>query len=140
MSCVIAVGNGIVHGQPLCYYINDGELGNISAVRAFDIEKDPDRIAEEINQLIDNEGDEISNGISALIEEARTQLPNGFHYTSNTGKRGVGVRNAGVGVRHKSDRGADNALDGGAHLATEWCFIKYRYSRCTDTIKCDQAE
>ena len=99
--------------------VNNVELGNISAVRAFDIEKDPDRITEEINQLIDNEGDKISSGISALIEEARTRLPNGFHYTSNTGKRGVGVRDVGVGVRQQSDRGADNALDSGAHVDTD---------------------
>ena len=45
-------------------------------------------------------------------------VPEG-NYTSNIGKRGVGVRDAAVGERQQSDRGSDNALDSGVHVATD---------------------
>ena len=96
--------------------VNNLDEGNISAVRAFNIEKEPQRITEEINRLIDNESDKISSSVSLLIEEARTRLPNGFDYSSNPQKRGAGMRNAGMGERQQPERGGDNALDRGTHV------------------------
>ena len=99
--------------------VNNLAEGNISAVRAFNIEKELQRITGEINRLIDNESDKISSGVSLLIEEARTRLPNGFDYSSNPQKRGAGMRNAGMGERQQPERGGDNALDRGTHVGED---------------------
>ena len=122
--------------------VDNVELGNISAVRAFDIEKQQKETTDAVKEIYRRYTDAgLSEDSRRVIEEFGRIYGNGAR---NNLSRELGQmanrRVHAVAERQQSDRGADNALDSGTHLATEWCFIKYRYSRCTDTIKCDQAE
>lgn len=94
-------------------------MGNISAVLAFNIEKDKDAIRKELYKILDHEGNEISESSRRVFEEARTKSGISIDYSNNIGKRGVGKENAGVGGRNRTDRGANNALDSGAHVVTD---------------------
>lgn len=104
------------------------DLGNISAVRAFDIEKNTSEIWDEINIIISNEGDKISDNTRSIVEEARVRLKNSIANTSNTERGNAGVRNAGLGGRQQSERGTDSSLDSGTHLADTAPDIRYRVS------------
>ena len=96
-------------------------MGNISAVLAFDIEKQQKVTTDAVKAIYRRNTDAgLSEDGRRVIEEFRRIYGNG---TRNNLSRELGqMADRGVdavGERQQTDRGADNALDSGAHVATD---------------------
>lgn len=97
--------------------VNNVSVGNIYPVRAFKIEESKDEIKKELQELVRNEGNEISDSTRRTIEEARSKYGILVYNTDNIGDGGNGVQDADMGGRQQSERGADNALDSGEYIS-----------------------
>lgn len=96
--------------------VKNNELGNISPIRAYNIEKSASEIWDDIRRNVRYEGNQISDSSRRILDEARSRLKGGMLDTGDTGRRGTGNGDAGVGGRQQSYRDSDNTLDSGAHL------------------------
>ena len=108
--------------------VNNTAQGNISAVRAFDIEKQPKEIENEIVSLYRRNSTEGYSDVDRQnIEDIRRALGDDAwdNIRTQLGKETSGeVSN--MGTRQPSERGAGSSLDSGAHLDEDSNDILFR--------------
>ncbi|MBQ6069480.1 MAG: hypothetical protein IJK84_08260 [Bacteroidales bacterium] len=101
--------------------VNNVSEGNITAVRAFDIEKQQKETTDAVKEIYRRYTDAgLSEDSRRVIEEFGRIYGNGARNNlsrelGQMADRGVHA----VGERQQSDRGADNALDSGTHVADD---------------------
>ena len=111
--------------------VNNVEQGNISAVRAFDIEKNKTQIEDAIVSLYRrNIAEGLADGSRRLLEGAKVSLrPDDWNRLSDRLGQDVTGEISGVGGRDETERGASSALGGGTHIDND---LRFRTSEELD--------